>query len=55
MCPCARESITHTVEEREIHIEKRDVSEMRERDECYMEQCCALDDAETYIAILGDR
>lgn len=38
-----------------MHIEKRDVSEMRERDECDMEQFCALDDTEKYIAILGDR
>ena len=59
MCPCGKaiESRTHIVGECEIYKEERDVleEEMREIDECDMEEFGTLDSSEKTIAILGDR
>ena len=47
---------THIVGECEIYKEERGVlKEMREIDECDMEEFDALDSSEKTIAILGDR
>ena len=59
MCPCGKaiESRTHIVGECEIYKEERDVleEEMREIDECDMEEFDTLNSSEKTIAILGDR
>ena len=58
MCPCGKaiESRTHIVGECEIYKEERDVlEEMREIEECDMEEFDTLDSSEKTIAILGDR
>ena len=59
MCPCGKaiESRTHIVGECEIYKEERDVleEEMREIDECDLEELDTLDSSEKTIAILGDR
>ena len=59
MCPCGKaiESRTHIVGECEMYKEERDVlkEEMREIDECDMEEFDTLDSSEKTIAILGDR
>ena len=57
MCPCGKavESRTHS-EECEMHKEERDVlEEMRQTDECDVENFDAIDSSEKTIAILGDR
>ena len=59
MCPCGKaiESRTHIVGGCEIDKEERDVlqEEMREIDDCDMEEFDTLDSSEKTIAILGDR
>ena len=61
MCPCGKaiENRTHIVliGESERYEEERDVleEEMREIDECDMEEFGTLDSSEETIAILGDR
>ena len=59
MCPCGKaiESRTHIVGECEIYKEERDVleEEMREIDECDMEEFDTLNSIEKTTAILGDR
>ena len=58
-CPCGTtmESRTHIIWECEICNEERDVfvEEMREYDECKMEEFGRLESSEKTIAILGDR
>ena len=59
MCPCGKaiESRTHIVEECEMHTEGRDAleEELREIDECDMEEFGTLESSEKTIAMLGDR
>ena len=58
MCPCgkAMESRTHMVGECEMYKEERNVlgEEMREIDQCDMEEFGTLGSSEKTIAILGD-
>ncbi|MEP2037814.1 MAG: hypothetical protein ABJI72_14510 [Parasphingorhabdus sp.] len=59
VCPCGKaiESRTHIVSECEIYKTERDVleEEMRETDECEMEEFNTMNSSEKTIAILGDR
>ena len=59
MCPCGKaiESRIYIVGECEMYKEQRDVleEEMREIDECDVEDFGTLDSSENTIAVLGDR